>query len=357
MIILAIALLSSCIKEEPLNLHFDGYQPENTGDGLKISSPEAEGVDPLVMNSVYTDIYEDENLWPLRSFLVFRNGKLLAESYMKDKSYMTEKQLIWSSTKQVLAVVTGVAIEKGIINSIEDPISDYLGEELEGHPEKAGITIKQLITMHSGIAFSNDGIGGETDQLLQGKADEIVPFILSLPMRNTPGTDFHYNDGDPHLLAAVLQKAAGKALNEWADENIFSRIGISNLHWVEYKDGTTLGGYGIETTPREMAKLALCVADSGAYRGDQIIPANWIKEMTSIYSTETITGYSAGYYWWIDPSREIHFTWGHGGQFAFIIPSKNIVIVATSIPNTQGDYQVSADELMPYIDRIIASSN
>ena len=357
LIILAIAALSSCIKEDPLNIPFESNVPEEIGDGLDISSPEAEGIDPLVINNVYNDIYDDENLWSLRSFLVFRHGKLVAESYLKDPANITERQLIWSSTKQVLAVVTGVAIDRGIINSLDDPISDYLGDELEGHDEKAGITLKQLITMHSGIDYSNDGIGGETDQLLQGKPDEIVPFILSLPMRNTPGTDFNYNDGDPHLLAAILQKAAGKSLNEWADENLFSRIGIYNLNWVRYKDGTTLGGYGIETTPRELAKLALCIADSGNYKGEQLVPKSWIRDMTAVTSPSTFTSYAAGYYWWIDTSRGIHFTWGHGGQFAFIIPSEDLVIVATSIPNTQGDYQVSADEVMPYIDRIIEACN
>jgi CubicO group peptidase (beta-lactamase class C family) len=68
---------------------------------------------------------------------------------------------------------------------------------------------------------------------------------------------------------------------------------------------------------------------------------------------ETNFDYEFGYYWWIDSSRNIKFMWGHGGQFAFIIPDKNIVVVFTSIPNTQGDYEIHADEVLPVVDRII----
>ena len=69
--------------------------------------------------------------------------------------------------------------------------------------------------------------------------------------------------------------------------------------------------------------------------------------------THSPWGYQMGYYWWIDTIRGIHFTWGHGGQFAFIVPSKDLVVIMTSIPNTQGDYQVEADEAMHVIDLII----
>ena len=102
-------------------------------------------------------------------------------------------------------------------------------------------------------------------------------------MRNSPGTDFYYNDGDPQLMSAVIQSAAGKPADEWADEVLFSKIGVRNYNWVRYKDGTTLGGFGIETTPREMAKIAMCVADSGRFNDQQIISAEWISGNDQCY--------------------------------------------------------------------------
>jgi CubicO group peptidase (beta-lactamase class C family) len=98
-----------------------------------------------------------------------------------------------------------------------------------------------------------------------------------------------------------------------------------------------------------MGKIALCVADSGRYNGQQVIPSEWISQMTS----PQVEDQGFGFYWWLDIDRGIHFMWGHGGQFAFIVPSKSLVVVMTSIPNTQGKYQILADEALPVVDQII----
>ncbi len=349
-------VLSSCMKDDPMNLVFESMQPREINDGLDLSSPQNEGIDADRLNQIYEDVYSDQNLWSMRSLLVFKNGKLVSEAYLKNQEDITNRHLIWSSTKQVLGIMTGIALDKGIISSLDDPISDYLFTELKEHPEKAGITIRQLLTMHSGIDYNNDGIGGQTDKLLRQIPDSIVPFILSRPMRNNPGTDFYYNDGDPHLVAALIQNAIGKPMDEWAHEVFFSQIGANNLNWVRYKDRTTLGGYGIETTPRELGKIALCVANQGKFNGKQVIPSGYLVDMLAEH-VKVSEDYSFGYYWWKDPSRNVHFTWGHGGQFALIVPAESLVVVITSIPNTQGDYQITADEVLPIVDKIIDACN
>jgi len=351
-ILLTTFALAGCMKDEPMNQPFESFQPKEIEDGLTISTPREEGMDPDKLDQVYKSTYADENLWSLRSLLVFRNNKLVAEAYLKENSDITSRHLIWSCTKQVMGVLTGIAVDQGLITSIEDPLSDYLTEALSNYPDKSGITIEQLITMHSGIDYNNDGVGGETDKVLRQIPENITEFVLSRPMRNEPGTDFHYNDGDPQLMSAIFQRVSGSPADVWADEVLFSKIGVSNYNWVRYKDGTTLGGYGIETTPREMAKIAMCVADNGLTNGQRIVSANWISEMTSP-QFEMADPFSFGYYWWIDPSRNIHFTWGHGGQFAFIVPDQQLIVVMTSIPNTQGDYQIQADEALPIVDEII----
>ena len=251
-----------------------------------------------------------------------------------------------------MGILTGIALEKGIVPSLDATLSELLPDELINHPEKSAISIRQLITMHSGIDYNNDGIGGETDKVLRQIPSDITSFVLSRPMRNDPGTDFHYNDGDPLLVSAIIQHAAGKPTDLWADEVFFSKIGVRNYNWVRYKDGTTLGGFGIETTPRELGKIALCVANHGIYNNQQIVPADWITEMTTP-RVETPYGFSFGYYWWVDTTRDIYFMWGHGGQFAFIVPGEDLLVVMSSIPNTQGDYEIRAEEVLPVVDRIL----
>jgi len=349
---LVIFMLTSCLKDEPLNKPFKSFVPEELNDGLILSTPDEEGMDPTKLNQVYKGIYSNEDLWPLRSMLVFRNGKMVTESYLKDENYITHPQMIWSCTKQVMGILTGIALEEGIISSLDDPIDMYLEGLAENYPDKSGITIRQLITMHSGINYNNDGVGGQTDKVLRQIPENLTAYVLSQAMREDPGSSFWYNDGDPQLVASLLQETIGKATDLWADDVFFSRIGLSNYNWVRYKDGTTLGGYGIETTPRGMAKIALCVADSGRYNAQQVIPGEWISQMTDL-QVETGYDYDFGYFWWLDAKRDIQFMWGHGGQFAFIVPSKSLLVVMSSIPNTQGDYQVSADHALLVVDQII----
>lgn len=354
--LLMITLCSGCLKSDELNLPFRSFEPVEIDDGTKISTPVAEGMDPEVLNSIYKDVYEDDNLWSLRSLLVYKNGKLVAESYLKDTEDLTQQRLIWSCTKQVMGILTGIALENGVIKSLEDPMSTYL-EASTSYDDKKDITIRNLITMHSGIDFSNDGTAGQTDKLLRQIPDNSVSFILERPMRAPRGTEYHYNDGDPHLVSALIQETIGKPTDEWASEVLFSKIGMTNYHWVRYRDGVTFGGFGLQTTPRELAKIALLVAQDGVWNGDTLVSQQWIEEMTHPHKLIEATDYGFGYYWWVDTERKIQFTWGHGGQFTFIIPEHDLLVVMTSIPNTQGGYQVDASEALPIVDRIIAASH
>jgi CubicO group peptidase (beta-lactamase class C family) len=345
-----VVLTNSCLKDDELNLSFDSYEPINIEDGLVLSNPEDENMDSGLLTDTYRTVYEDDNLWSLRSLLVFRNGKLVAETYLKDKSDITNRHIIWSCTKQVMGVLTGIAIDKGIITDIDDPISNYFDDELTNHSDKADITIRNLITMQSGIDYDNED---ETDEVLQNKPENSIDFVLSQPNFSPPGTNFKYSDGNPHLISGLLQKITGKPTDEWADEVLFSKIELTNYNWVRYKDGVALGGFGIETTPRELAKIALCIAENGQWKGEQVISPNWVEEMTERQVVIDNSIFDFGYFWWIDSTRNIHFMWGAGGQFGFIIPDKNLVVVMTSFPSTKGEYEVEADEALAIVEKII----
>lgn len=347
--------LTSCLKEDRLNLPLSTIEPVELGDGLLIASPRSQNVDPQLLNEAYEYALHAEEFWPLRSLLVFRNGYLISEHYYKSTSDITTNRLIWSCTKQVTAMAAGICIDQGLL-TLSDPISTIMGNALDEHPEKANITIRDLLTMQSGIKFSNDGVGGETDQLLRQQPKNSLAFILNLDQREPPGTSFHYNDGDPHLVSIGLQNVVGMSTGDWAKEVLFDKIGISGLDWVKYKDGTTFGGFGIETTARQLSKLGLLVANKGVYEGEQIISQEWIEEMTS-KQVETPYNNEMGYYWWINESRNIHFMNGHGGQYTFICPDSDVVITMTAFPNTQEDYQITEDEAFLLVDKILTACN
>jgi CubicO group peptidase (beta-lactamase class C family) len=343
-------ILTSCLKEEELKKPFASYIPKNMNDGWQISDPAAENIDPSSLKEIYKDFHDDENIWQVRSLLVFRNGKLVSESYTKDNKDITTPRAIWSATKQVVGLLTGIALEKQIIKSVSDPISDYL-VETDDFQDKKDISVEDLLTMRSGISYSNDGLEGQTDDILRRLPDKITAFILGCHLANIPGERAQYKDCDPQLVSSIIQAKCGKSTELWATEVLFEKLEIKNLVWENYKDGITLGGFGILTTPRELAKFGQCVLDSGMWKGIPVVTKEWIKQMTTV-RIQDLYGYQFGYLWWKDESRGMTFMSGHGGQYVCIIPSKNLIVVMTSEVNTQGDFQFGK-EAFKWVDRIV----
>jgi CubicO group peptidase (beta-lactamase class C family) len=356
--ILLLAIpLSSCLKDDPVKDPFVSYAPVSTGDGWAISTPQAENMDEAQLKAAYKYVHESTDIWQIRSLLVFRNGKLLAESYTKDPDDIRNPRAIWSSTKQFMGILIGIAIDQGYISRIHDSIGKYLPSETKEHPEKSMITIDNLMSMRSGIAYQNDGSDGHTDKLLRQVPDNSLEFILDIPMEFTPGQDFHYHDGNPHIMSAIIQKQTGMPTRDWAKEVLFSKLNNTHYDWLNYKDGMTLGAFGIRTTPRELAKIGQCVLDSGMWNGQRIVSSAWINTMLQVTAEKIYNGKAFCRFWWRDLDRGLIFSLGHGGQYVFIKPSKDLVVVITAEPNTQGDFQLPMEDAFDIFDRVDMSAN
>jgi CubicO group peptidase (beta-lactamase class C family) len=355
-IIIFSIILTSCLKENPLKLPFETYVPQEINDGWELSTPAQEGINEAELEKIYRYYHESKDLWQVRSLLVFRNNKLVAESYTKNPKEITQTVPMWSCTKQVTGLLTGIAIEQGIIEDINDNIQKYLPEEIARYPDKAAITIQNLLQMESGIAFENSGFNGESNQLLREVHSNSLEFILGLPVFHLPGEYFHYNDADPQIISAILQRRTGKTMRNWAKEVLFSKINFQNYTWVTYKDGITMGAFGISSTPREMAKFGHLVLNKGYWNGEQVLNSKWIEEMISAKVPVEKTGSwgkSFGYQWWVDEGRELFFMAGKGGQYVFIKPSKNLVIVTTADPNDELMFEMdTALDIFDKIDKI-----
>ena len=346
-------ILASCLKDEPMKIPFQSFSPHNLGDGWELAEPETVGIDHEALKEIYKYVHEDVNLWQIRSLLVFRNNKLIAESYMKNPDDRTTPRAIWSCTKQVIGILTGIAVDKGLV-SVGDKISNYL-PQVSLHLDKKEITIENLLMMKSGIGFENDGYNGGPAVMAREEVASSIEYILGLKMHSTQGTKFNYNDGDPHLISAVLQQATGKTTRDWAWEVLFDKIGITRLEWLNYKDGITFGGYGIKTTPRELGKFGQLILNDGMWGSEQIVSKNWLDEMTSEkVSSHEMYGddLAFGYQWWKETKRNLSIMWGRGGQLVFINKSKNLIVVITGETNTGGDFNLSAYDALPIYDRI-----
>ena len=352
-ILLTALLWSACLKEGVFKKPYVGFAPIPLGDGWTISTPKAEQLDSLALDQVFRDVYADDATWMMKSLLVFRNGKLVAESYLKDEADRTTRAAVWSCTKQVTGIITGIAIDQGYIGGVKDSIGKHLPDYLDRHPDKKGITLEHLLTMSSGLAFYN---GKAPDVLRQHKTDNSIDFILGLDQADPIGTRFHYNDGDPHLVSAVVQRATGFPLDAYGKQVLFDRIGFTNYEWVRYSDGVTIGAFGILTTPRELAKIGACVLDSGRYQGQQVIPLSWWHEMLSAHVENAHDDAAFGYYWWSIPAKDWYFMWGHGGQYVFLQPSKRLMVVATSLPQVEDDFALWYEDIVRIAEQVSAAA-
>ncbi len=351
--LLLSVFITACLKEESPFLPFTGIQPRDIQDGWEIATPNQENMDEAKLSNIFRALQEDGSLYQLRSLLVFRNNKLLAETYFKDENDISITQPIWSCTKQVLGILTGLAIEKEIIKDINDPISNYLSDDLKEHPDKNSISLENLLTMRSGIDFDEVA---DFSILLQNEQGNTLNFLLGMPMFSEPGQQFHYSSGDSHLAGACIQSALGRTLEAWADELLFSKIGFTNYSWLKY-DGYNVGGHGISTTPREMAKIAQLVLNQGNWKGEQLITSSWINKMTTTQTdTGVVSDYSFGYHWWINEKEGIYFMAGSGGQFAAIVPAKNLLVVSTAEHDTDGDQELGFDTFLEIVKKIIATT-
>lgn len=340
--------LFGCLAEEPINQPFHTFTPLDVGDGTRISSPQAQGIDTTALSQVFNQVLTDERFWSIRSLLVYKNSYLIGEHYFKDDSDIDRLQLVWSCTKQVLGILIGTLVDRGLIESLDDQLGKYLSIA-QDYPSKSKITIRQLLTMQSGIGYHNDK---HTDLFLQKKVNNSLEMVLNLPDVDKPGTHFNYNDGNAHLLSALIHDVTGVPTDQWANEILFEPLGIKNYRWTRYIDGTTLGAFGLELTPRDLGKIGLCVQRNGTYESQKIISTDWIQIMTTAQVTSP-ADFDFGFLWWVHPERDIHFMWGHGGQYAIVSPQEQLTIVLTALPFTEGEFEIPIDEALKLFDKIV----
>jgi len=258
-----------------------------------------------------------------------------------------------SVAKCVLSALTGIALEKEILQSLDAT----LGESLPNVPQdKKEITLRQLLTMTSGIPFT-DKIP-EMPRWLKSK--NWVEYLLSLPLVCKPGERFSYSTGNSHLLAAVLHRALEGKLYQFAQDELFSPLGIEKPYWEIDPQGIPFGGTNLFLTIQEMVKLGYLYLRNGLWNGVQLLPRQWVIESTTakVHANEQ---FDYGYAWWIryfdvDHSStpiKVVCACGWAGQRIYIIPEMESIVAVTSKADlwakTENLDLVFGDKMLPAI--------
>ena len=219
------------------------------------SSPEAQGMDSQKLAEMLAAI-EQQHL-NLHSLLIIRNGYLVSENYFGSYQPDTRHQL-YSVTKSFIATLIGIALDKGYLDGTDQRIVDFFPERAFANldEQKAAMTLDDTLTMRTGLDWQE----GDPAYRALYLSPDWVKYVLDEPMIAAPGSQFNYCSGCSHVLSAVLSQTTGMNPRDFAEQYLFKPLGITNVQWDTDAQGIPNGGWGLQLTPRDMAKLGYSVS-------------------------------------------------------------------------------------------------
>lgn len=269
----------------------------------------------------------------LKSLVVTRSGATVRAEYFNGGGPDTPES-VWSVTKSVLALAVGTALDAGCLTSLDQTLDELLGP-LVTDPSKAGIRLRHLLTMSSGIDFPEaaDGTGGHSVYSDWVLSPDQVAFVMTRPLTAQPGARFEYGSGTFHLVSVALTRACGTSTSAFANRHLFAPVGISAPSWGVDNQGYNNGGSGLRLTPRDMQAIGTMVLDEGRHQGREVVSSAWVHAMTQpqIATAAGSATPSYGYGWWVGRTPAGDSLWlahGWGGQFIFVVPAKRLVVTA-----------------------------
>jgi len=288
------------------------------------STPELQGMNSRLLSQLQQHI--EKRLPHIRSVLIVRHGHLVFEAYFQG-SNQSDYHHLWAATNSFTSALIGIGLQEGYIQSLDQMLMSFFPQydapDLD--TQTAEITLEHLLTMTSGFAV-------DSFPQWTSSADWIRDTI-ELPVLFEPGQRFHFNNSASHLLSGILTQATDMSVLEFADQHLFRPLGISKRLWTADPQGNNIGAAGLSLTARDMAKFGLLYLNRGVWDGKQIIPADFIQASTQ---KQNAGGFPElvdhGYLWWVTTieGHSAFFAGGYGGQYIYVVPDLDIVIVIAS---------------------------
>ena len=302
----------------------------------------------------------------LHSILMMQHGKVLEEKFfVPDTAHIMN-----SVSKTFTATAVGFAIHEGLL-SLDDRIVDIFPESV---PEQASDTLARMTVRH--LLTMNSGHGTDpTYSVRSGEGDWIRAF-MEWPIAYEPGTCYCYNSLGTYLLSAAVQKVTGEKVVDYLEPRLWQPLGIEKPFWQESPAGINTGGWGLYLHTEDLARMGLCLLQDGKFRGRQVIPADWVHEMSAAQVPSVNAGVnervieelrndpSSPFYAYFDPETSDwmqgygYQMWrcrhgafradGANGQYILVLPEQDAVIVTTAqIPNMRQELNLIWDHLLP----------
>ncbi|WP_101927308.1 MULTISPECIES: serine hydrolase domain-containing protein [Luteimonas] len=294
------------------------------------------------------------DLTPLRTVLVARDGTVLAERGYRGASPGRATN-IKSASKSVVSALVGIAIERGLLDGVDQPVAPLLADKLPGTPDPrlASLTIGHLLSMQAGLQPTS---GRQYGRWVAQR--DWVRAALAQPFVDDPGGGMLYSTGSTHLLSAILTRVGGKSTLALARDWLGPQAGFAITSWDRDPQGIYFGGNQMAMTPRSLLAFGELYRNDGrAASGAQLLPATWIAQSWRPRTRSIYTGDGYGYGWFARRigGHDVRYGWGHGGQMLYIVPSLGMTVAMTSDDAAGAAGSGHLGDLHALLARIIAS--
>jgi CubicO group peptidase (beta-lactamase class C family) len=335
----------------PADLH-DGIAVGNIAD-TKLGAATANAIVSQILDGTYKDVH---------SVLLYQDGKLVLEEYFYGYNAQRPHQLR-SATKSVVSTLAGIAIDRGALSGVNEPVLPLMGytNYADPDPRKRTITVDNFLSMSSGLDCDDHSSTSPGREMVLDEQADWVKATLDLPMINNPGTRAYYCSGGVAVVGRLIENAVHTTLPEFAQTHLFGPLGIARADWQwNYNLTNTDKEFSqIHLRSRDMLKLGILFEDEGRWHGQQIVSKSWVNTAMAEHSHVDNTSY--GYFWWrhqfnvTTPGgpRQIVIVaaQGNGGQKIYIAPQYHLVAVFTA-----GGYNAESTPPNTIMEKIILPS-
>lgn len=324
-------------KSDPVDQSQNVNTPAQLNDGWRTANINEYGIDISELRRLIDSIHA-KNLVNTHSVLIAKEDKLVFEAYFDGFNANIPHDLR-SASKSISSAMIGIAIEEKIIASVDEELYDFIPQEYQYTRDslKSKIRIKDLLTMSSGLDVNNLASENHYQDPLNPK--NWLQTVLEAPMVKEPGTYGDYGSANPFLLGVCLNERLDKPLEIYMDEKLFAPLGITN--YINQTDDSEIIPYfggGMLLTPRDLLKFGQLYLNKGLWNGKQIISEAWVAESFEkhVQLQDVRDKNQYGYLWWHDTylingkTIAANEARGAGGQFIFVIPALEAVVVITS---------------------------
>ena len=297
----------------------------------------------------------------IHSVMIVKDGKVIFSRWQSE-GVDTVPHVLHSVSKTFTATAVGLAIADGKMK-LTDKIIDFFPDKLpaEVSDNLKAMTVRDLLPMSCGHDVEPSGFRG-------GEETDWVQAFLAHPVVHKPGTFYLYNSLGTYMLSAIVQKVTGEKVVDYLDTRLFQPLHIDTPKWDESPQGINCGGWGLYLKTEDLAKMGQLLLQQGEWNGKQIIPAEWVSEMSkkqvesvnpgtrmddaeakgmTVETSDWMQGY--GYQMWRCRPGCFRAD-GARGQYIIVVPDKNAVIAITSdVEDLQGELNLVWDNILPVL--------